>query len=218
MNGHDALISFKQKKNKGSDQFSSDQSLSRFSLPETPWTAVHQASLSITKSWSVFKLMSSESVMHSTTSSSVVPSPPTFNISQHQSLFKWVNSSHPVTRVLVFGFSSSPSNEYSALNSFRVDWLDLLTVQRILKSLLQHHSGKQSILSCSDFFIVQLSHAYMTSGKTMALTSWTIFGKVMSLLFNMLFKLVIALFPRNKCLLISWLQSPSAMIFGAPKR
>ena len=104
-----------------------------------------------------------------------------------------------------FGFSISPSNEYSGLISFRIDWLDLLAVQGTLKSLLQHHSSKASILRCSAFFIVQLSHPYMTTGKTIALTRWTFVGKVMSLLFNMLSRLVITFLPGGKHLLISWL-------------
>ena len=108
--------------------------------------------------------------------------------------------------------ASVPSNEHSGLISFSFDWFDLLAVQRILKSLLQHHSSKAPILWCSDFFIVQHSHPYMTTGKTIALTRWTFIGKVMSLLFNMLFKLVIAFLPRSKHLLISWLQSPSPVI------
>ena len=111
-----------------------------------------------------------------------------------------------------FSFSISPSNEYSGLISFRMDWLDLLAVQEILKSLLQHHSSKVSIIQCSAFFIVQLSHPYMTTGKTIALSRWTFVCKVMSLLFNMLSRLVIAFLPRSKCLLISWLQLPSAVI------
>ena len=111
-----------------------------------------------------------------------------------------------------FSFSISPSNEYSGLISFRMDWLDLFAVQGILKSLLQHYSSKATILWRSAFFMVQLSHSYMTSGKTIALTRWTFVSKVMSLLFNMLSKLVIALLPRSKCLLISWLKSPSAVI------
>jgi len=111
-----------------------------------------------------------------------------------------------------FSFSISPSNEYSGLNSFRIDWLDLLAVQGTLKSLLQHHSSKASILWCSAFFRIQLSHPYMTTGKTVALTRWTFVGKVMSLLFNMLSRLVIAFLPRSKHLLISCLQSPSAVI------
>ena len=114
-------------------------------------------------------------------------------------------------------FNISPSNEYSGLISFRMDWLDLLVVQGTLKSLLQHHSSKTSILLCSAFFIVQLSHPYMTTGKIIALTRQTFVGKVMSLLFNKLSRLVITFLPRNKCLLISWLQSPSAVILEPPK-
>ena len=115
-----------------------------------------------------------------------------------------------------FSFSISPSNEYSGLISFRMDWLDLLSVQGTLKSLLQHHSSKASILQCSAFFMVQLPHPYMTTGKTIALTRWTFVSKVMSQLFNMLSTLVIAFLLRSKHLLISWLQSPSAVIL-APK-
>ena len=106
-----------------------------------------------------------------------------------------------------WSFSISPSNEYSELISFKMDWLDLLAVQGTLKSLLQHHSSKASILLPLSFFIVQLSHPYMTTGKTIALTRWTFVGKVMSLLFNMLSRLVITFLPRSKCPLISWLQS-----------
>ena len=116
-----------------------------------------------------------------------------------------------------FSFSISPSNEYSGLISFRINWLDLLAVQGTLKSLLQHHSSKASILWYSTFFMVQLSHPYMTTGKTIALTMWTFVGKVMSLLFNMLSRLVIAFLPRGKHLLISWLQSPSAVILEPKK-
>ena len=116
-----------------------------------------------------------------------------------------------------FSFSISPSNEYSGLISFRIDWFHLLAVQGTLKSLLQHHSSKASILQCSTFFVVQLSHPYMTTGKTIALTRQTFVGKVMSLLFNMLSRLVTAFLPRNKCLLISWLQSPSAVILEPKK-
>ena len=111
-----------------------------------------------------------------------------------------------------FSFNISPSNEYSGLISFGMDWFDLLAVQGTLRSLLQHHSSKASVLQCSAFFIVQLSHPYMTTGKTIALTRQTFIGKVISLLFNMLSRLVIAFFPRSKCLLISWLQSSSAVI------
>ena len=116
-----------------------------------------------------------------------------------------------------FSFSISPSNEYSGLISFRMDWFDLLAVQGTLKSLLQHHSSKASILYCSVFFMIQLSHPYMTTGKTIALTRRTFVGKEISLLFNMLSRLVIAFFPRSKHLLISWLQSPSAVILEPPK-
>ena len=108
-----------------------------------------------------------------------------------------------------------PSIEHPGLTSFRMVWLDLLAVQGTLKSLLQHHSSKASILQCSAFFIAQLSHPYMTTGKTIALTKWTFVGKIMSLLFNMLSRLVIAFFPRSKHLLISWLQSPSAVVFSS---
>ena len=116
-----------------------------------------------------------------------------------------------------FSFSISPSNEHPGLVSFRMDWLDLLAVQGILKSLLQHHSSKASILRCSAFFTVQLSHPYMTTGKTIALTRRTFVGKLMSLLFNMLSRLVINFLPRRKCLLISWLQSPSTVILEPRK-
>ena len=116
-----------------------------------------------------------------------------------------------------FSFNISTSNEYSGLVFFRIDWFDLLVVQGTLKSLLQHHKSKSSILQCSAFFIVQLSHPYMANGNTIALTIQTFVGKVMSLLFNMLFRLVIAFLPRSKCLLISWLQSPSAVLLEPKK-
>ena len=116
-----------------------------------------------------------------------------------------------------FSFSINPSNEHTRLISFRMDWLGLLAVQGTLKSFLQHHSSKASILQCSAFFIVQLSHPYMTIGKTIALIRQNFVGKVMSLLCNMLSRLVITFLPRSKCLLISWLQSPSAMILEPPK-
>ena len=135
------------------------------------------------------------------------PSPPAFNVSQHQGLFQWVTSLHQAAQVLQLQLqlSISPSNEYSGLISFRMDSLDFLVVQGSLKSLLQHHSSKASILQRSAFFMVQLSHPYVTTGKTRALARWTFVGKVMSLLFNTLSKLVIAFLPRNKHLLISWL-------------
>jgi len=144
---------------------------------------------------------------------------PAFCLSQHQVrvfssesilLIRW-------PKCWSFSFSISSSNEYSGLISFRMDWLDLLAVQGTLKSLLQHHSSKASILQRSAFFIVQLSRPYMTTGKTIALTRWTFVGKVMSLLFNMLSRLVTAFLPRSKRLLISWLQSPSAVILEPPQ-
>ena len=116
-----------------------------------------------------------------------------------------------------FPLSNSPSKEYSGLISFRIDRLDLLAVQGILKSLLQHHTSETSIIRHSAFFIVQISHAYMTTGKTIVLTRWTFVSKVISLLFNIFSRLIITLLPRSKCLLISWLQSPSAMILEPPK-
>ena len=116
-----------------------------------------------------------------------------------------------------FSFSVSPSNEYSGLISFRMDWFDLLAVQGTLKSLLQYHSSKASILWCSAFFMAQLSHPYMTIGKTIDLTRWTFAGKVMSLLFNTLSRFVIVFLPRSKCVLLSWLQSLSAVILENPK-
>ena len=115
------------------------------------------------------------------------------------------------------GFSASATNEYSGLISFRIDWLDLLAVQGTLKTLLQHHSSKASILQCSAFFMVQLSHPYMITGKTIALTRQTFVGKVMSLLFNVLSRLVITFLPKSNRLLISWLQSPSAVILEHKK-
>ena len=143
------------------------------------------------------------------------PSPPALNLSQHQSLFQWVGSSHEVVKVLEFQLQHQ-SNEHPGLISFRMDWLDLLAVQVTLKSL-QHHSSKVSILRCSVFFIVQLSHPYMTTGKTIALTRRTFFDKVMSLFFNTLSRLVITFLPSSKRLLISWLQWPSAVILEPQK-
>ena len=139
------------------------------------------------------------------------PSPPAFNLSQHQGLFKCVSCPYQVAKIN-FSFNISPSNEHPELISFRMDWLDLLAVQGTLKSLLQHHSSTASLFLHSAFFIVQLSHPYMTTGKSITLTRRTFVGKVMSLLFNMLSRLVITFPPRSKCLLISWLQSPSAVI------
>ena len=116
-----------------------------------------------------------------------------------------------------FSFSISPSNKHSGMISFRIDWLDLLAIQGTLKSLLQHHSSKESILRCSAFFTVQLSHPYMTTGKTIALTRQTLVGKVMSLLLNILSRLIITFLPRSKHLLVSWLQLPSAVILSPKK-
>ena len=145
------------------------------------------------------------------------PSPPDSNPSQHQSLFQWVNSSHKVAKYWSFSFIIIPSKEIPGLISFRMDWLDLLAVQGTPKSLLQHHSSKASILRRSAFFTVQLSHPYMTTGKTIALTKQTFVGKAMSLFFNMLSRLVITFLPRSKRLLISWLQSPSAVVLEHKK-
>ena len=145
------------------------------------------------------------------------PSPPAFNLSQHQGLFKWVDSSHQVGKLLELQLQHQSFQWIFRTISFRMDWLGLLAVQETLKSLLQHHSSKTSILQCSAFFIVQLSHPYMTTGKPIALTRQTFVGKVMSLPFNMLSRLVTTLLPRTKCLFISWLQSPSAVILETPK-
>ena len=154
---------------------------------------------------------------HPTISSSVAPSPPALHFPQHQGLLQWVSSSHEVVKVLEFQLQHQSSNDYSGLISFRMDWFDLLAVQGTLKSFLQHHSSKASILWHSAFFIVQLSHPYMTTGKMIALTRWIFVSRVMSLLFNMLSRLVMAFLPRSKCLFISWLQSPSAVILEPKK-
>ena len=145
------------------------------------------------------------------------PSPPAPSPSQHQSLSHESTLRMRWPRYWSFSFSIIPSNEHPGLISFRMDWLDLLAVQGTLKSLLQHHSSKASILRHSAFFTVQLSHPYMTTGKNIALTRWTFVGKVMSLLLNMLSRLVITFLPRSKRLLISWLQSPSAVILEPKK-
>ena len=199
--------------------FSSVQLLSHVQLFATLWIAALQASLSITNSQSLPKLMPIESMMLSNhlilchpflLLASILPSIKVFS-NESVLHIRW-------PKYWSFSFSISPSAEYSGLTSFShlglnpPDWLDLLAVQGALKSLLQHHSLKASILWCSAFFIVQLAHPYTTTGKTIALARQTSVGKVMSLLFNMLSRLVITFFPRNKCLLISWLQSPSAVI------
>ena len=194
------------------------QSLNHVRLFVTWWTAANQASLFITNSLSLLKFMSIESVMPSNhlilcrpllLPLSICPSIKFFS-SESVLHIRW-------PKHWSFSFSISPSNDYSGLISFRMDWLDLLAVQGTLKSLLQHHSSKASIFQCSAFFIVQLSHPYMTTGKTTGLTGWNFVGKVISLLFNMLSILVVTFLQRSKRLLISWLQSPSAVILEPPK-
>ena len=197
--------------------FSSVQSLSRVRLFVTPWTTARQASLCITNSQSLPKPMSIQLVMPS--NHLIICHPllllpsifPSIRVFSNESVLciRWPKD-------WSFSFNISP-NEHPGVISFRMDWLDLLAVQGTLKSLLQHHSSKASILWCSAFFIVQLSHPYMTTGKTIALTRWTFVGKVMSLLFNMLSRLVITFLPRSKHLLISWLQSPFAVILEPQK-
>ena len=193
--------------------FSSVQSLIRVWLFATPWITACQGSLSIISSGSSLKLMSIELVMPS---SHLIlcrpflflpPIPPSIRVFSTESTLpiRW-------PKYWSFSFSISPPNEHPGLISFRMDWLDLLAVQGTLKSLLQHHSSKASVLQHSAFFTVQLSHPYMITGKTIALTRWTFVGKVISLLLNMLSRLVITFLPRSKHLLISWLQLPSPVI------
>ena len=186
--------------------FSSVQSLSRVRLFATPWTAARQASLSITNSRSSLKLMSIKSVMSS--NHFILSCPLLLLPSIFPSIRVFSNESALHIRCpkyWSFSFSINPCSEYSGLISFRMAWFDLLAVQGTLKSLLQQHSSKASILQQSAFFITPPSHPYMTTGKTIALTRWTFVNKVMSLLFNMLSRLVIAFLPRRKHLLISWL-------------
>ena len=206
-----------EKKESSIDTCSVQFSHSVVSDSVTPWITACQASLSITNSWSPPKLMSIESVMPSShlilcCPLLLPPLPSSIRVFSNESTLhmRW-------PKYWSFSFSISPSNEHSGLISFRMDWLDLLAVQGTLKSLLQYHSSKASILQRSAFFTVQLSHPYMTTGKTIALTTWTFVGKVMSLLFNMLSRLVITFLPRSKHLLISWLQSPSAVILEPQK-
>ena len=197
---------------------SSLQSLSHVQLFVTPWTTASQASLSITNSQSLLKLMSIKSVMPS---NHLIFCPPFLLLHSIFPSIRFFSSESVLCirwpKYWSFSFTISPSNEYSGLISFRMNWLDLLAVQETLKSLLQHHSSKASILWHSPFFMVQLSHPYMTTGKTIALTRWTFVGKVMSLLFNKLSRLVIVFLPRSKHLLIPWLQSPSAVILELKK-
>ena len=184
----------------------------------TPWTAACQASLSYTNSRSLPKLRSTGLVMpsnHLILSHLLLVPPsifPSIGVFSNKSALpiRW-------PKYWSFNFSISPSNEYSGLISFRINWLDLLAVQGTLKSLLQHHDSKASILWRSAFFIVQLSHPYLTTGKTTILTGQTFIGKVMFLLFNMLSRLAITFLPRSKHLLISWLQSPSAVMLAPPR-
>ena len=184
----------------------------------TPWTAARQASLPITNSQNLLKLMPIESMMPSNNlilchplllSPSIFPSVRDFS-NESTLCMRW-------PQYWSFSFNISLSNEYSWLISFRMNWLDLLAVQGTLKSLLQHHSSKASILQLSAFLMVQLSHPYMTTGKIIALTRQTFVGKVMVLLYNMLSRLVIIFLSRSKCLFISRLQSPSAVILELQK-
>ena len=194
------------------------QLLSRVRPCVTPWTAARQASLSFTISRSLLKLMSIELVMPS--NHLILCHPILLPPSIFPSLTVFSNKSTLHIRwpkYWSFSFNISPSNEYSGLISFRNNLLDLLAVQGTLKSLFQHHSSKAPIPWCSAFFMIELSYPYMTTGKTIALTRWTFVSKVISLLFNMLSRLVIAFLPRSKHLLISWLQSPSAVILEPKK-
>ena len=192
------------------------QLLSHVWLFATPWTAARQAFLSISQS--LLKLMSIELVMPSNhlilcRPLLLLPSTfPSIRVFSNQSglRIRW-------PKYWSFSFNFSPSNEHPRLISFRMDWLDLLAVQGTLKRLLQHHSSKASIFQCSVFFILQHSHPYMITGKTTGLTTWPFVGKVMSLLFNMLSRLVIIFLPRSKHLLISWPQSPFAVILESRK-
>ena len=178
----------------------------------TSWTTTCQASLSITNSWSLLKLMSIKSVMpsnHLILCHPLLPSVfPSIKVFSNESVLRirW-------PKYWGFSFSISPSNEYSGLVSFRIDWFDLTAVQGTLKVLLQHHSSKASILRCSAFLMVQLSYPYMTTGKIIALTSWTFVGKVMSLLFNMLSRLVIAFLPKSKMSMVFTVK-PYARCWG----
>ena len=188
-------------------QFSSVQfSRSVVSNSATPWTAAGQVSLFTINSWSLLKLMSIELVMpsyHLIFCHPLLLQPSVFSSIRAFSSKSVLQIRWP--KYWSFSFSITLSNEYSGLISFRIYWLDLLEVQGILKSLLQHHSSKASVLRCSAFFVVQLSHPWMTTGKTIALTRQTFVGKVMSLLFNLLSRLVITFLQRSKHLLISWL-------------
>ena len=208
------MITTIQLTNTGCTTVQFNSSLSRVWLFVTPWIVARQTSLSITNSRSSLRLTSIESMMPSRhlilcrPLLLLPPTPPSIRVLSNESTLhmRW-------PKYWSFSFSIIPSKEIPGLISFRMGWLDLLAVQGTLKSLLQHHSSKASILQLSAFFTVQLSHPYMTTGKTLALTRRIFFGKVMSLLFNMLSRWVITFLPRSKRLLISWLRSPSAVIF-----
>jgi len=179
----------------------------------TPGLPVHHQLLEFTQTH-VHRVSDAIHTSHALSSLLLLPPiPPSIRVFSNESTLRmrWPN-------YWSFSFSISPSNEHPGLNSFRMDWLDLLAVQGTLKSLLQHHSSKVSILWRSAFFTVQLSHQYMTTGKTIALTRWTFVGKVMSLLLNMLSRLLMNLLSRSKHLLMSWLQSPSAVILEPPPK
>ena len=205
-----------------SENFSSELSVqfSHVQLIATPWTTESQAFLSSMNCWSLLKFMSIELVMPSNhlilcrlllLPPSIFPS---IRVFSNKSVLhiRGINS-----RYWSFSFSISPSNEYQGVISFRMGWLDLLAVQEILKSFLQDHNSKASVLQCSALFIAQVSHPYITTGKTIPLTRQTFVSKAKSMLFNMLSRFVIAFLPRSKHLLISWLQSPPAVILEPPK-
>ena len=186
--------------------------LSHVQLFATPWTAAHQTSLSCTISWSLLRFLSIESVIPS---NHLILCHPLLLLS---SIFSSMRVAFCIRWPKYWSFSIIPSNEYpKGLISFRIDWFDLLAVQGTLKSLLQHRSSKASIFQRSAFYMIQLSHPYMTTGKTIPLNRPTFVGKIMSLLFNVLSRLVIAFLPRSKCLLISWLKSPSTVILEPKK-
>ena len=194
------------------------QSLSHFQLLTTPWTAAHRAFLSITISQNLFKLMSIESVMssnHLILCHSLFRLPSIFLsirvFSKKSDL--WIRK----PKYWGLSFSIRPSNEYTGFISYRIDWFALLAFQGTLKSLLQHHISKTSIIWCSAFFMVQVSHSYMTTRKNISKTLWTFVCKVMCLLFNMLSRLVIDFLPGNKHLFISWVKSPSSVV-SEPKK
>ena len=195
-------------------QISSVQLLSPVWLFATPWTAGFPVHHQLPELAQIHVHWVGDAIQPSYPLSSASPA---FSLSQHQGLFQWVSSSHQVAEVLEFQLQYQPSNEYSGMISLRIDWFDLLEVPGTLKSLFKHHNSKASILQRSAFFIVQISHPYMTTRKTITLTRWTFISKVMPLLFNKLSRLVITFVPRSKCLLISWLQSPSAVILEPKK-